>query len=114
MTTVYRFRFYSPDLEPHINEAGISLLGEIRDRWGIGYELVPLRLVPSMLSAGILVPDQEHVKGRYLHDFLPHWRRLNERTGTKLSKVLRSRSGGYFLAGTLALVSDTGVEWYST
>lgn len=110
----YRIRYYSPAaLEKRVHEAILTLLPEIRSRHGIATEIESVRLIPSPLSAAILVPDQDHQKEFYDRDFLPQWRLLNARTGMSVRKILRSRRGGHFVAGVVAIVSDQGVEWYS-
>jgi hypothetical protein len=96
-----------------INEAIESLMNQIQRTHGLSFELAPVRLVPSTLSATTLVPDDRHEEEIYKRDFLPQWRVLNARTGARVRKVLRSNSGRFCIAGTLAVVSDRGVEWYS-
>jgi len=66
------------------------------------------------LNNALLVADEGHEKEIYERDFLPRWQLLNARTGARIGKVLRSRSHRYCIAGTVAVVSEEGVEWYST
>lgn len=110
----YRVRFYSPALEKRVEEAVPVLFRQLQQVHGIAGEVIPLRLVPSLLSSTILVPDESQEKEIYDRDYLPRWQILNARTGAKIGKVLRSRSHRYCLAGTVALASDEGIEWCCT
>lgn len=109
----FRLGYYSPALEKRVDEGIPPILAELQRVYGIESQVINLRLVPSLLSAAILVPDEAHEKEIYDRDFLPRWRVLNARTGVNLRKALRSNSGRYCVAGTVALSSDEGVEWYS-
>jgi hypothetical protein len=109
----FRVGYYSPALEKRVDEGIPPIFAELQSAYGIESQVINLRLVPSLLSAAILVPDEAHEKEIYERDFLPRWAVLNPRTGARVRKVLRSKSGRYCVAGTLALFSDEGVEWYS-
>jgi hypothetical protein len=100
-------------MEKRVDEGIPPLFAELQNAYRIESQVIGLRLVPSPLNKAILVPDEGHEKEIYERDFLPGWRVLNARTGAKIGKVLRSRSGRYCVAGTVALLSGQGVEWYS-
>lgn len=114
ITSKHRLLYYPSVLDKRADDAVSTLFGQLRQVHGIAADIVPLRVVPSIFGNTILVPDAAQEKEIYERDFLPRWRTLNARTGKKIGKVLRSRSNRYCLAGTLALASDEGVEWYST
>jgi hypothetical protein len=109
----FRIGYYSPALEKRVDEGIPDLFAELQTAHGIESQVINLRLIPSPLSSATLVPDEAHEKEIYQRDFQPRWRVLNPRTGAKIGKVLRSNSGGYCVAGTLAVLSGQGVEWYS-
>jgi hypothetical protein len=109
----FRIGYYSPAMEKRVDEGIPPLFAELQNAYRIESQVIDLRLVPSPLNNAILVPDESHEKEIYERDFLPRWRVLNSRTGAKVSKVLRSNSGRYCVAGTLAVFSGEGVEWYS-
>jgi hypothetical protein len=109
----FRVVYYSPDTEQHVEKGIPPLFAEIRSAHRIDSQVIYLRLVPSLLNNAILVPDEKEEKEIYERDFLPRWRILNARTGTTVRRVLRSRSGRYCIAGTVAVLSSQGIEWYS-
>jgi hypothetical protein len=109
----FRIGYYSPALEKRVDEGIPPLFAELRSAHGIESQVIHLRLLPSPLNNAILVPDESHEKEIYDRDFLPRWRVINARTGMKIGKVLRSQSGRYCVAGTVAVLSGQGVEWYS-
>jgi hypothetical protein len=109
----FRVGYYSPAFEKRVDEGIPQLFAELQSRYGIESQVIDLRLVPSLLSATMLVPDEAHEKEIYDRDFLPRWRVLNARTGVTIRKALRSNSGRYCVAGTVAVLSCQGVEWYS-
>jgi hypothetical protein len=109
----YWLRYYSPAFEERVRETIGPLLGEVRNTHQVRCEKVPLRLAPSRLN-GALFPDDTHEGEIYKRDFPPRKNLLKTRTGLPMHSALRSRSGGYFVAGTVAIVSDLGIEWYST
>jgi len=109
----FRVGYYSPALEKRVDDGIPPLFAELQSAYGIESQVINLRLVPSLLSDAILVPDEAHEKEIYERDFLPRWPVLNARTSMKIGKVLRSRSGRYCVAGTVAVLSGQGVEWYS-
>lgn len=39
---------------------------------------------------------------------------LKQRIGESIRRALRSRSGGYFVAGIVAIVSQDQVEWFAS
>lgn len=108
-----RLRYYSPALDKRVDDEILVLFERLRQAHGIATEVVALRLVPSLLSSTLLVPDRHHEKEIYESDFLPCSRALNARTRARMGKMLRSRSGNHFVAGTVAVVSDDGLEWYA-
>jgi hypothetical protein len=108
----HQVRYYSPAFDKHVSEAIPSLLEELWNRHRIANEVIPVRLVPSFLN-GAKGPDEAHEKELYDRDFWPRWRVLNARTGTRISKVLRSNSGNHFVAGVVAICSTEGLEWFA-
>jgi hypothetical protein len=106
-------RYYSPAFEKNAHGSIVRMCDGIWNKHSLRTEIVKIRLVPALLNKAILVPDQIHQEALYYSDFMPRWRVLNARTGTRMRKVLRSNSGAYFVAGVVAIVSDQGLEWYA-
>jgi hypothetical protein len=109
----YRVCFYSPAGQERVDRGIPPLFAELQSAHGIESQVINLRLVTSSMNPAILVPDEAHEKEIYQRDFEPRWRVLNPRTGARVRKVLRSNSGRYCVAGTVAVLSGQGVEWYS-
>ena len=109
----FRIVYYSPALEKRVDEGIPPLFAELQSAQGIESQAINLRLVPSPMNSAIVVPDEAHEREIYQRDFEPRRRVLNLRTGARARKVLRSNSGRYCIAGTLAVFSGQGVEWYS-
>lgn len=103
-------RYYAPSFDKQIDEEIKRVLAEIERAWDLRHEILELRLVPSKLN-GQPFPDSAHEEEIYKRDFLPRKNVLKARTGTSLRDQLRSNSGRFNLAGTLAIVSQSGIEW---
>lgn len=103
-------RYYAPSFDRQVEEQIKSLLAEIAQAQHLQTEIVELRLVPSKLT-GQTFPDSAHEEEIYKRHFLPRKSLLKGRTGISLREQLRSNSGRYNLAGTLVIVSQSGVEW---
>jgi hypothetical protein len=84
----------------------VDLLARIRATHGIPYRL------DDLSSGGQYNP----IRNRHVYEtyFKPNARTLKRRTGESIT-VLRSRSGRYFVStpGTLALLRDNAVEWFT-
>jgi len=90
------------------DESLCSLLGNIEKTHGIPSEIC------DVSHQGAYDPQKE--KEVYERDFKPRAKTLKKRTGRSIEKNLRSRkTRNYFVSipGTIAVVSDQGVEWYT-
>lgn len=97
-------RYYAP--HPSDHQQFLSLLSEIKEEWGINYQIVDLTGEGD-------IPVERKEKRRYERDFIPQASDLKKQTGSGIRKVLRSKSGGhYHLAGTIALVEDGRVKYF--
>jgi hypothetical protein len=103
-------RYYAPSFDKHAEGEIRRLLAEIDQAQRLRNEVVELRVVPSKLT-GDAFPDPAHEEEIYKRHFLPRKNVLKARTGVSLRDQLRSNSGRYNLAGTLAIVSHSGIEW---
>ena len=103
-------RYYAPNFDKQIDEEIKRLLAEVERAWDLRHEILELRLVPSKLN-GQPFPDCAHEEEIYKRDFLPRKNVLKARTGTSLRDQLRSNSGRFNLAGTVVIVSQSGIEW---
>ncbi len=85
----------------------LALLAEIKTKHNIAYEILDLS------SHGEYDEDKE--KGIYERDFKPRAKVLKNRTGEPITGLRSRRAGHYFVStpGTIAIVSDDGVEWYA-
>lgn len=90
----------------------ISLLEQIKARYGIPYEVIQLRHRKSEYSDDFIA-DEQHEKEVYEKDFRPRKNILKQRIGESIRRLLRSRSGGYFVAGTVAITLNGQVEWFA-
>jgi hypothetical protein len=106
-------RYYSPAFNKRVAAEIPAVLEQIRQTHGLTSEIIAVRQVPSLIDPTIIGADEAHEKEIYARDFMANYRVLNARTGALLSRTLRSRSGRYCVAGTIALVSSEGVEWYA-
>lgn len=86
-------------------DAITDLLQRIKEKHGIQYEIRDLK------------GDQALEREAYEHDFKPVARLLKKRTGsTRGVRNLRGRrSGKYYVSvpGTIAIVTDNTVQWYT-
>lgn len=103
-------RYYAPSFDKQIDEEIKRLLAEVERAWDLRHEILELRLVPSKLNSQPF-PDSAPEEEIYKRDFLPRKNVLKARTGTSLRDQLRSNSGRFNLAGTVAIVSQSGIEW---
>lgn len=109
---MYGVRYYAPDFRTEVDASIQTLLQELVALQHIPQQVVQLRQVPSAIP-GYIGTDTEHERELYRRDFVPRASLLMARTGFKVQRALRSRSGGYFLAGTVAIYSRSGVEWHA-
>jgi hypothetical protein len=108
-----KLRYYAPAYDAH--EEIINLLNEIKQKNGLDYEVFEIRRKRSSYGLGAY-PDPQHQKEIYEKDFKPRARTLKPRIGESVARALRSRRGrgGYFIAGTIALIEKNKVEWFSS
>lgn len=86
-----------------------SLLSEIKRRHGIPYEVGELRMKRS--SDGSTYPDEGHERDIYNREFLPR-SKVFRRRGFSVT-YLRSNRGYVYLEGTVAVVSNGLIEWFT-
>jgi hypothetical protein len=106
----YALRYYAPCYEPAVHEAILALLAQVNGRYGVPYEVVEVRHSRSTYADG-LIAERAHQKEIYERDFLPRKAVLKFRTGEQLGRLLRSRSGNHFVAGTVAITAKGQVHW---
>jgi hypothetical protein len=84
-----------------------ALLAQIKEKYNIAYEVLDLS------SHGDYNEDKE--KEIYERDFKPQARILKKRTGQSITSLRSRKAGHYFLSrpGTIAIVGDDGIEWYT-
>lgn len=85
----------------------VSLLAEIKARHNIAYEVLDLSAHGEY--------EEENEKAIYERDFKPRAKLLKARTGDSITRLRSRKARRYFVStpGTLAIVSDDGVEWYT-
>jgi len=110
---MYTLRYYAPHFERNIHEQILNHLEQARVKFQIPYEIVEIRLRKSEYS-DTYYADEEHEKEIYERDFKPRKAVLKQRIGESIRRALRSRSGGYFVAGAVAIVRDEQVEWFTS
>ena len=88
-------------------EGILTLLADIKTRHNIAYE------VTDLTSHGKYDEDKE--KAIYERDFKPRARLLKKRTKDTITRLRSRKARHYFVStpGTVAIVSDEGVEWYT-
>jgi len=84
-----------------------KLLVDIEAKYGITYEILDL----SKNGAW----DNEKDKLVYNNDFKPRVKVLKRRTGLRITKLRSRRARNYFVSnpGTIAIVRDEKIEWYT-
>jgi hypothetical protein len=109
---MYALSYYAPHYKRTIHEAILRLLDEIRTKHAIPSELFEFRHRKSEYSDDLL-SDQDHEREVYEQHFLTRAAVLKARVGGSLRHSLRSNSGGYFIAGIVAITRDGRVEWFT-
>jgi hypothetical protein len=107
---VLKLRYYAPAFKTDDDDT-IRVLPSIRSKSGIDYEIVEIPMRPGAFP-GHVQTDEAREAELYEKDFGSRATVLKARTGVLIKRVLRSRSGGYYLRGTVAIVSPAGVEWH--
>jgi hypothetical protein len=107
-----RLRYYEPYYKKEVHDAILSLLEEVKTRHGTPYEVVHLRHRKNEYSSDYVV-DEKHAMEVYKKDFMSRKTILKARIGESIRRLLRSRSGGYFVAGTVAITQNGQVEWFA-
>ncbi len=108
----FNLRYYSPIYRKEVHDQILQLLQQIKNKHGIDYEIVNIRMRKSQYSQDSY-PDEQHEKEIYESHFKPRNRLLRQRVGQSIRRALRSRSGGYFVAGTIAIIENSQVEWFT-
>lgn len=85
----------------------LALLAEIKATHNVAYEVLDLS------SYGAYNEDKE--KEIYERDFKPRARILKRRTSQSITSLRSRKAGHYFVSkpGTIAIVGDDGLEWYT-
>jgi hypothetical protein len=91
----------------------VRLLDEIDHRHRVPYEIKELSRRAGIQPGTWIVDDAEE-KEVYERDFRPRAAILRYRTGESVRKLLRSKSGGYFVAGTVTITQNGQVEWLAS
>src|SRR6266487_5812963 len=83
------------------------LLAEVKAEHTVAHEILDLS------SHGEYDEDKE--KEIYERDFKPRARVLKKRIGQSITSLRSRKAGHYFVSipGTIAIVSDSSVEWYT-
>lgn len=113
MESIYKLRYYLSETEYHQEKNGkvLQLLNLIKERHGLDYEILPLRL--KKLSNDSSYTDEANEKEIYERDFKPGVRTLKQRLGVSLRDGLRSNRGHYYIAGVVAILEYGQVGWYT-
>jgi hypothetical protein len=106
-----KLRYYAPAYEERVHLEILQLLVQIKEKHSIEYEIIEIRKKESEYGS---FPDPEHEKEIYTKDFKPRARTLMPRIGQNVARALRSRRGGFFIAGTIAAVERDKVEWFAS
>lgn len=109
---MFQLRYYAPDYKKEDHETILPLLEEIRIKHNIPYEVVQIKYQKSEYSDDY-VADEQQEKEIYEKDFRSRKSLLKQRMGESVRRLLRSRSGGYFVAGTVAITLNQQVEWFA-
>lgn len=109
---MFQLRYYAPDYKKEVHDSILSLLEQIKIKHNIPYEIAQLKHRESEYSDDYIA-DEEHEKEIYEKDFKPRKSILKQRIGESIRRLLRSRSGGYFVAGTVAIILNEQVEWFA-
>ena len=89
------------------NQKIVKLLAKIEAKHKIPYEILDLSRDGAY--------DEEREKQVYERDFKPRARILKKRTGESIMQLRSRRARHYFVSipGTIAVVSEKGIEWYT-
>lgn len=110
---MFQLRYYAPDYNKEVYDNILSLLTQIKMKRGISYEITELRYRKSEYSKDYIAEEQ-HEREVYERDFRPRKSVLKQRIGESIRRLLRSRKGGYFVAGTVAITLNGQVEWFAS
>lgn len=113
MNMSYELRYYAPHFSQSNHAEILGLLEEIGRRHGVRCEIKEVRHRPGT-DPKTYIADDAAEKELYERDFRPRAAVLKQRTGEPVRKLLRSNSGGYFLAGTVAITKNGQVEWLAS
>jgi len=112
---MYKLRYYLSQTKSQKEKNGLvlQLLELIKERHGLDHETFPLRL--EQFSDGSLYTDEAYEREIYEKHFRPRAKILSQRMGISLPSGLRSRQGRghYYLAGTLAILENDQIGWYT-
>lgn len=111
--TAYQLRYYAPHFTQCTHAEIVRLLNEIARRHGVRCETREVPHRPGT-DPSTSIADEAAEKELYERDFRPRAAALKFRTGESVRKLLRSKSGAYFLAGTVTVTKDGQVEWLAT
>lgn len=106
-------RYYAPEYNKEVHDNILSLLTQVKMKHDISYEITELRHRESKYSEDYIAEEQ-HEREIYEKDFKPRKSVLKQRIGESIRRLLRSRSGGYFVAGTVAITLNGHVEWFAS
>lgn len=89
------------------NKEIVELLAKAEAKHNIQYEILDLSRDGAY--------DEEKEKQVYERDFKPKAKILKKRTGEPITRLRSRKAGHYFvsLPGTIAIVRDGQVEWYT-
>lgn len=110
---MFQLRYYSPDFYISVHQKILNVLVQIETVHGIRHEIFELRQLPSTDPNTHRV-DNSHEKEIYQRDFRPRAGILAARIGESVKRLLRSRSGGYFVNGTVVITRNGQVEWFAS
>ncbi|TKJ26293.1 MAG: hypothetical protein CEE41_02335 [Hadesarchaea archaeon B3_Hades] len=101
-------RYYAPDYDQESHEKIIEFLREIKERYGITCEEIPVRN-KEWYKKSIKMTERKV----YEKDLKPQTRVIkeNDPAGETVYQKFKSRSGHIFVAGTIAVIENDRVLW---
>ncbi len=99
-------RYYAPTYDRNEHFEILTLLEEIRKRYGIEYEIIPVKKRDWYDKEPIM--SEEEVYEKHLK---PQTKVIKENVGESSAKIFKSRSGNIYVAGTIAVIEDGHVIW---
>jgi len=112
-TMAYDLRYYAPHFARSTHAEILRLLGEIGRRHSLHCEIREVPHRPGV-DPSTWIADEAAERELYEQDFRPRAAVLKHRTGESVRKLLRSNSGGYFVAGTVAITKNGQIEWLAS